>query len=230
MGLTAFGIALAGLVLAWLAGRRLVAACRRANLTDWGHPWLNLLDGLNRLYCVRFHGLNLHSRLRLPRSGPAIVVANHVSGLDPLLLIAASRRPLRFLIAREQYRRPGLHWLFRAVGCIPVDRERRPARALREALKRVREGEVVAVFPHGKIHLDSDPPHRLKPGAVYLALTTGAPLIPVRIDGVRGQGHVLPALFLPSNSYLSVLPVLQPQRMEGRELLSRLEGHLVRKE
>ena len=99
--------------------------------------------------------------LPLPRSGPAIVVANHVSGLDPLLLVSASRRPLRFIVAREQYRRPELKWLLRAMGCIPVDRERQPQKALRHALRSLREGEVVALFPEGRIHLPGDAPSRL---------------------------------------------------------------------
>ncbi len=76
-------------------------ACLRHNLTDWGQGWLNVLDGFNRIFCRQFHRLN-EVWLDLPEAGPAVVVSNHVSGLDPLLLIASSPRPLRFLIASEQ--------------------------------------------------------------------------------------------------------------------------------
>ena len=214
-------------VVLW-QGRRLVAACRRANRVDWGSPLFNLIDGFNRIACYRYHRLNV-TGLRLPRTGPAIVVANHVSGLDPMLLIASARRPLRFLIAREQYRRFGLNWLFKGAGCIPVDRERRPERALRAAMKALQEGEVVAVFPHGKIHLDSDPPRRIKAGALRLAQLSGAPVLPLRIEGVRGAGHVLLGPLLRSHARVRAYPSIDP---EGRDLDSLtaevqalLDGH-----
>ena len=200
---------------------RLLEAARRANRTDWGRGWMNLVDGLNRLFCYRYHRLNV-TGLRLPRSGPAIVVANHVSGLDPLLLIASARRPLRFLIAREEYERFGLQWLFRAVKCIPVDRERRPELALRAALRALHDGEVVALFPHGAIHLDSDPPKRLKAGAVRLAQLTGAPLLPHRITGVRGAGHVILGVILRSRARVTLYPPLPVAGRDTGDVLDEL--------
>ena len=184
---------------------RFFRACRSANRVDWGAGWVNLFDGLNRLFCYRYHRLNV-TGLRLPRQGPAIVVSNHISGLDPLLLVASARRPLRFLIAREEYERFGLSWLFRAMGSIPVDRERRPEQALRDALRALKRGEVVALFPHAGIHLDSDPPRKLKPGAARLAQLTGAMLIPQRISGIRGEGHVVQSVVLRSRARITLFP------------------------
>jgi len=160
--------------------RRLLHACRRANRIDWGPDWMNILDGLNRLFCYRYHRLNL-VRLRIPKCGPAIITANHVSGLDPLLLLASSRRTIHFLIAKEEYERFGLNWLFRAIKSIPVDRETRPELALRAAMRTLQEGHVVAIFPHGRIHTDLDNLCRIKPGAVRLAQLTGADIFPLRI-------------------------------------------------
>lgn len=205
--------------------RRLGAACRAANLTDWGRPWLNYLDGLNRIYCRRVHRLD-GKPLQLPETGQAILVSNHVSGLDPLVLIAAARRPLRFVIAREQYRRIWMTWLLKAVGCIPIDRSRNPRRALRIALEQLERGEVVALFPHGKIHLDSDPPRPLKPGAVRLAALTGAPLVPVRIEGVAGQGRVLLALLVPGRVRIRELAPIETAEVGPAELSAQLEARL----
>lgn len=219
---------LALVVLAAVAGSLtwLLHACRRANLTDWGVGWMNLLDGLNRLYCRHFHRL-ADVRLYLPETGPAIVVSNHVSGLDPLLLIAASPRPLRFLIAREQYSRFGLTWLFRATGCIPVDRDSRPERAMRAALEQLNNGEVVALFPHGKIHLDTDPPRRLKAGAVRLAQLTGSSIFPFRISGIRCQGHVIRPLFCRSRVVLDALPALEIAESDVHGVLDELATTLL---
>jgi len=197
----------------------------RANLTDWGTPWLNLLDGLNRLFCRYYHDLQTNP-LPIPSDGPAVVVANHVSGLDPLVLIAASRRPLRFLIAREQYRRPGLTWLFKAVGCIPVDRQGRPDRALREALRRLRKGEVVAVFPYGRIQLPRDVGISLRPGALLLARRSLAPLIAVRIDGVSGAGKVVLAIFFRSRVSLQAWELFCLPELSNSDIESRLDSML----
>ncbi|MGD8910331.1 MAG: lysophospholipid acyltransferase family protein [Chromatiales bacterium] len=199
--------------------------CLRANLTDWGASWLNWVDGLNRLFCIHYHRLS-QVELPLPPEGPAIVVANHISGLDPLLMIACSRRPLRFLIAREQYNRFGLQWLFRATGCIPVDRERSPEKALRQAFKALREGQVVALFPHGKIHLDTDPPRRIKAGASRLAAVTNAPVIPLRISGVAAQGHVVSAVVARGQAVVERLPVIDPQKICADELYQAIEDAL----
>ncbi len=222
-----FWAGLAAFVGAWLAARGL-RACRTATRADWGRPWLNTLDGLNRIFCRRFHRLHT-GQLPLPKHGPALVVANHISGLDPLLMIAASHRPLRFIIAREQYERFGLRWLLRAVGCIPVDRAASPHRALAAARHALQHGEVVALFPHGRIHFDTDGPARLKPGILHLAKLSGAPVYPLHIDGVRGAGRTVSAVFQRSRARLTVFPHISYQDDAPERLLEvlgrQLGGH-----
>lgn len=174
---------------------------------DWGGASVNWLDGWTRLICRYLHQLP-KLKVALPDKGPAIIVANHVSGLDPLLLIAASKRPLRFLIAREEYERPIVNWLFKKAGCIPVDRTGRPEQALRQALRALQQGEVIALFPHGKIHLDSDPPRKIKGGVARLASWSGAPVFSIRIDGVTAQGKVFIAPFVPGQVQLTMMSPL----------------------
>ncbi len=189
------------LLIIWIIGLLAAGA-------NWGGPHVNWLDGWTRILCRSLHGLG-KQRIDLPQQGPAIIVANHISGLDPLLLIAASKRPLRFLIAREEYQRFGMQWLFRAAGCIPVDRTGRPEKSLRQALKALQQGEVIAIFPHGKIHLDNDPPRKLKAGFARLAAWSGAPVYCVRIDGVTAQGKVLSAPFIPGKVILTSAAPIQ---------------------
>jgi 1-acyl-sn-glycerol-3-phosphate acyltransferase len=221
---------MASAVLLLAAGwgvRRLVLVANAAQVADWGRGWLNTVDGLNRIFCRRFHRLQ-RVHLPLPKHGPALVVANHVSGLDPLLLIAASARPLRFIIAREQYERFGLHWLLRAVGCIPLDRAASPHRALAAARHALQRGEVVALFPHGRIHLEREGPVRLKPGILHLAKLSGAPVYPVRIDGVRGAGHTVSAVFMRSRARLTPFPHLYYVGSDPERLLEALGQQLHR--
>jgi len=201
------------LVIAFLLFR-FVSACKKANQTDWGSPLLNVLEGMNRLFCHRYHRLN-DVTIPLNESGPAIVVSNHISGLDPMLMIAASPRPLRFLIAREQYERFGFKWLFKAVGCIPIDRSKQADNAMRQAIKALDEGEVLAIFPHGKIHLPEDGQIKMKPGAARLAVKSKCPISPLLISGIRSPGNVLMPVLLRAEARINVC---DPIDVDSREL------------
>ncbi len=220
MSLTLLIIVSAAVAL-WLGWRRAVKKCDTASVADWGSRWLNRLDGLNRLFCRHFHRLR-HDRLSLPARGPALLVSNHVSGLDPLVLIAASNRPLRFLIAREEYDRWWLKWLFRAIGCIPVERSRNPQASYAAARRALEAGEVVALFPHGRIHLDRHPPAPLKRGVALLARETDAPIVAVRLDGVRGEGRTVSAVFLRSRVRLRHHVPLHHAGDEAEALLEKI--------
>ena len=124
----------------------------------------------------------------LPASGATIVVANHISYLDPILLglgIEARGRVVRFLAKRELFD----HWftgpVVRKADQIPVDRRGDAGRALRHAEQAMADGKLVVIFPEATIHPVFDPA-RGKTGAARLALATSAPLVPAVAWG--GQG------------------------------------------
>jgi 1-acyl-sn-glycerol-3-phosphate acyltransferase len=205
--------------------RRILRFLKSHKNADWGSATLNVISGLNRLLCYRYHRLS-GDVISLPEHGGAIVVSNHVSGLDALVLIAACNRPLRFLIAKEQYQRFGIQWLLRSIGCIPVERQARPQRAFRAALRMLAQGEVVALFPHGTIHLDSDPPRRLKAGVVKLAKMSGYPIYPVRLDGIKGQGHTLLAIPVRSKVVLKLGAPIDAVHMDEKDCLQAIADHI----
>lgn len=182
---------------------------RRHAVAQWGGPRLQSLDGLNRLFCRKFHRLQ-SDLFSLPETGGVIVVANHISGLDPVAMIAASPRPLRFLIAAEQFNRIGLRQFFGLLRLIPVDRAGRPDKALRAALRALESGDVVAIYPQGGITLQKDRQPRLKRGAIFLSDQTGAPIVTLRISGVAAQGWTIPAIFVRSKVVIEQGPTLSP--------------------
>ncbi|MCP4699975.1 MAG: 1-acyl-sn-glycerol-3-phosphate acyltransferase [Gammaproteobacteria bacterium] len=206
----------------WFLGR----ACDAANSTDWGVRWVNRVVGLIRIYCRYYHRFQCEEALLLPEKGPALLVCNHLSGLDPILLIAAARRPLRFMIAREQYEHLGLNKLLRAAGCIPVDRASRSEVSLRTAFHALKAGEVVALFPQGKITPPSEFPRRLKPGVLWLAKKAHVPVYPVYLQGISGVGFVARSFFLRSRPKLTSFPPLDCQEHPDclRDLQRLLEG------
>ena len=169
---------------------------KKHNKTDWGSKGLNILDGVNRWFCLNYHRLP-PDMLKLPDKGPAILVSNHVSGLDPLLLIAASTRPLRFMIAQEEYDRWWLRWLFKRIGCIPVKRDKNPKKALNHSISSLKKGEILVVFPQGGIVVKDDN-KPLKQGAFMLAKLVNVPVYSVRIQGVAAKGFTIISVFVPS--------------------------------
>ncbi len=191
------------------------------NEVDWGSRWFGFIDGFNRFFCQRFHRLQPY-HIVLPEKGGCIIACNHISGLDPLLLIAAARRPLRFMIAREEYERFGLQWLFRGVGCIPVERSGRPELALREAMRALQVGEVVAIFPHGRMHLDNDPARKLKKGVAWLAEQTKVPVIPCRLTGVKGEGYTLLSVLMRSRVNIEIFDTISCSPNNNIECLEKI--------
>jgi 1-acyl-sn-glycerol-3-phosphate acyltransferase len=124
----------------------------------------------------------------IPREGPVIIAANHVSYFDPLCLavcIDAAGRRVRFLAKSELYRNPLLGWVLRAAGQIPVYRETRDAaNALADAVAAMRAGAAVVIYPEGTTTRNPDfSPMAAKSGVARLAALTGAPVVPVGMWG-----------------------------------------------
>ncbi len=197
----------------------------RLNEVNWAHLWVNVLDGWIRYFARRYHRLQ-GDKIELPQSGGLLLICNHLSGLDPLLLVAASQRPLRFLIAEEEYNRFGLTWMFRAAGCIPVDRGGRTDAAFRAAVRALKKGEVVALFPHGRIHPDHEGEARIKPGALRLATLAQVPIYTARLTGVAGVGEVIASVFKRSHAHIKGLEVIDWQDAHGADLRQQV-GELL---
>lgn len=119
-------------------------------------------------------------REHLPPKGPVIVFANHVSYLDPVIVGVALTRPVYFMAKEELFKIPVLKWIINGLCAFPVRRGQSDRAALKAALKLLEEGRVLGIFPEGK----RSPDGQLNPflgGAAFLALKTGAPLVPVAI-------------------------------------------------
>lgn len=133
---------------------------------------------------LRFWFRLSHEHLdRIPRTGPAIIVCNHISYLDPLTngdaVVRAGRRP-RFLAKEELFRIPVVGRVLRGAGQIPVSRGTRDRSSLDRAVAALQRGEVIVVYPEGTVTKREDGlPMEGKTGTVRLALRSGAPVIPM---------------------------------------------------
>jgi 1-acyl-sn-glycerol-3-phosphate acyltransferase len=121
----------------------------------------------------------------IPPSGGAILAANHVSFLDPLLLpLVVPRRRVLFLTKVKYIDKPFLRWFLRGAGVIPVETARAagPSEAVAGGVQAVREGKLVGIFPEGTRSPDGRL-HRGKTGVARIAIETGVPVIPAGIVG-----------------------------------------------
>lgn len=171
-----------------------------------------------------YHQLTVIGRAQLPTDGPAVIVANHTSPLDPLLIQTLTPRLIRWMCAREYTTIPGTAWLWRQAEVIPVARDGRDATALRAAVRVLRQGHLLGVFPEGRLQ-----PQRevlpLRSGLSLLADSVTAPLVPVWVDGIRRGQSMLHSLLLPQRAVLNVGEPWRPQ-ISGARLLDEVASRL----
>ena len=132
----------------------------------------------------------------VPREGPLLVCGNHISTLDPPLVPAFLPRNDSWSMAKAEYfERSRLQtWIFTAFQAFPVVRHSADRAAIRKATAILRDGHVLVLYPEGT-RITSGGLHRPEPGAGFIAMLTGAPVLPVAITGSRevfGKGFKLP--------------------------------------
>jgi len=162
---------------------------------DVPHPRQALLKR-NRFWASRMlrrrWDLTVRGAERVPTEGPVVVVANHMGVIDGPLMAIVFPRPVHVLTKREMYEgRMGRFLL--ASGQIPVHRSGPDPYAVKVALRVLRDGHVVGVFPEGT--RGSGEVSHVKPGAAYLAMAAGASVVPLVFLGTRlpgGSNNSLP--------------------------------------
>ncbi|MDQ7850140.1 MAG: lysophospholipid acyltransferase family protein [Armatimonadota bacterium] len=163
-------------------------------------------------------GFQVEGAARIP-SGGALVVANHPSALDPVVLAAALPRRALFIGAAEFLAMPLVGWAMRAYGTIPVRRDRIDLAVVREAVRALRAGALVAIFPEGRVSPGGGSP---KAGAGILAARADVPTVPAAI---LGTAQALPlGCYLPRRSQVRVIfgPPLPPPPPADRTAADRL--------
>jgi 1-acyl-sn-glycerol-3-phosphate acyltransferase len=151
----------------------------------------------NRVVLQVYHRVHVESDpWTLPDAGPAIVIANHTSALDPMVIQAQTTRHIRWMMAREYLDIPLTTRLWPASGVIPVSRDGKDSAGARAALRVLADGHVLGIFPEGRIAPTRDllP---LEPGIGLLASRSKAPVYPVWIDGTQRGTEMVSSLLVP---------------------------------
>lgn len=130
------------------------------------------------------YGCRMSGAGHLPLTGPVIVAVNHKALIDPVIAGMVCDRPLRFMAKKELFENAALRALIVSLGAFPIDRGAGDRAALTRSLEILAGGEVLLMFPEGHRQRD-DAVHEFMPGVGMLALRSGAPVVPLAMDGTQ---------------------------------------------
>jgi len=139
-------------------------------------------------FWLSFTGMTLAFSLRtqgyrnVPPAGPALLIANHQSFLDPVLVGLAARRHLHYLARRTLFHHWGLSWLMRSLNGVPINQEGFAREGLKTILDQLQAGHAVVVYPEGERTADGKM-QSFRPGIYLLIKRVDMPIVPVGIAG-----------------------------------------------
>jgi len=140
---------------------------------------------VNTIYRVRASGVE-----NIPDKGPAVVVCNHVSYMDPIVLSACIRRPMRFVMYYKIFQLPLLRFLFQHAKAIPIASAKEDERLMKEAFEKVdaelAAGNIVCIFPEGGITSDGEV-QRFRPGIEKVIANRPVPVVPIALQNLWGS-------------------------------------------
>jgi len=190
--------------------------------------WYGFIHLACRLSAVVALRVRVEGREHVPACGGAMVLSNHQSHLDPVLIGLACDRRLNYLARETLFGFAPFRWLIHSLDAIPLDREGLGLTGLKETLRRLKQGEMVLIFPEGTRTHDGEIA-ALKPGFSALAKRTAVPLVPVAIEGAFHawpRWRLLPGVATIHILFGEPIPPEVTQTFGERELVTEVERRI----
>lgn len=184
----------------------------------------------NLCYCIAYPFVSLvyphktYGREHLPE-GPMMICGNHSSLVDPVLVAfaATKRYQIHFMAKVELFRIPVFGFLMHKIGIFPVDREKGGLAAIKTAMRYLKNGEVVGIFPEGT-RVTNEEDSEAKTGAIRIAMKTGVPVVPVYLPREKRKFSRVPIVI--GTPYYPQVDKKQPTgedyRMLAEELMAKI--------
>lgn len=144
-----------------------------------------IVEGAIFIYCKVVHRVKIEGTNNIPKEEPIIFCSNHRTFLDPPLIKVTAKREAYFLAKEDLYKNPFLAFLGWIFDVIPVKRDSKDINAIKTSLKHLKKGECIALFPEGTRN-GLAKGEKVKDGAAFFAIKSGAKVIPVGISGNTG--------------------------------------------
>ena len=174
---------------------------------------------LGKLIIPFLFPMKVEGREHLPQAGPYIILANHASYLDPVFLVAAGDRYIRFLTTAEMMRTRFGRYFFTCAGTIPTRRYRVDSSSVRALLTALKRGEIIGIFPEGERTWDGNPVS-INPTVAHLLRRAGVPLVVAQIEGSYAVYPRWGRYPLPGRITIRFFPPFPPER--AGDALSRI--------
>ena len=221
-----FGIfaALAALLVIGLIGRALLDNPRE-------DVEAGIVVGLMRLYARWFHRLRVSGSEHIPSSrepGPLIIVSNHTSGIDPLVIQAACPFEVRWMMALDQ-QLPIFEAFWRWAGVITVDRDQGDPRSARAALDHLEDAGVVGIFAEGGLERPVRQILPFMPGVGLMIRKTRSPVLCAIVEDAPEIDPAWASLTQPSKTRLRFMPVIDysDSKLSAREIAEDLRARYL---
>lgn len=134
-------------------------------------------------YCKIVYRVKIIGKENVPKEGPLLFCGNHRTYLDPPLITVTAGRKMSFMAKEELKRNPFMRFLCFAFDGIWVKRDSKDIGSLKSAMKILKNGGCIGIFPEGTRNGMEKNDGKLKNGAAYMALKTGAKIVPIGIQG-----------------------------------------------
>ncbi|HEX8521653.1 MAG TPA: lysophospholipid acyltransferase family protein [Tepidisphaeraceae bacterium] len=185
----------------------------------------NFGQSVCRIWTTRYFDLKVYGKRHIPPTGGVLIVSNHQSYLDPILLAVQLRRPMSFLARATLFRNRFFSWLITNLNAFPVKRGEGDVGAVKEMIRRLEEGHMLAMFPEGT-RTETGEMKSLEPGVALVLRRAKAAVVPAVIEG---SFHAWPkGKNLPRAYPVRVLygPVIDISGMRANQIIPLLETRL----
>jgi 1-acyl-sn-glycerol-3-phosphate acyltransferase len=169
--------------------------------------------GTTLMFDLKSYGIH-----HVPRTGGVLLVCNHQTYLDPVIAGVHLRRPIGFIAKSELFEKPKFNWLIRSLNAFPVRRGEGDVGAMKEAIRRLKEGNILTMFPEGTRSKDGRI-GLIQPGIALLIRKAQVPVVPVVLDGCLKAWPRGEKLFHPAPIRIMYRPPLDVANLKGAAIV-----------
>ncbi len=178
-----------------------------------------------RIFTTLWFDLKVYGREHVPKHGGVLLVANHQSYLDPVLLAVRLNRPVSYMAKSELFANRFFSWFIRSLHAFPVRQGEGDVGAVKETIRRLKEGHLLNIYPEGS-RTKTGELGPIMPGVALIIRRAGVPVVPVAIHGSFEAWPTGTSMFHPAPIRVMYGPPLQVENMKAPQIVALLDKTL----